>query len=66
MKLLKVTIGLQHRGLLILNKVRWRNGRRLDLYKNRSYVMNYDTKCMGVFHLQYNTGSNPVLTTKIK
>ena len=41
------------------------NGRRLDLYKNRSYVMNYDTKCMGVFHLQYNTGSNPVLTTKM-
>ena len=27
--------------------------------------MNYDTKCMGVFHLQYNTGSNPVLTTKL-
>ena len=28
--------------------------------------MNYDTKCMGVFYLQYNTGSNPVLTTKNK
>ena len=25
--------------------------------------MNYDTKCMGVFHLQYNTGSSPVLTS---
>ena len=34
-------------------KLKWRNGRRLDLYKNRSYVMNYDTKCMGV--ITYNT-----------